>query len=176
MSINHLQKQTGSALIIALTILLVLTVLGVSAMRTTSLQDKMAGNARDSQIAFEAAEYALRQAELALQNNTVIDANFSATGGTGAYYTAKGVNAEAWTVENNWLGAVDANTYTGDVAKMPHYMIQKIDAKVNTENVPGTGGGYGVDRFVGLDIYQVTARGYGISPNSRVMLQSHYRE
>ena len=44
-------NQTGSALIIALSILVVLTLLGVASMQGSSLQEKMAGNSRDSQIA-----------------------------------------------------------------------------------------------------------------------------
>jgi type IV pilus assembly protein PilX len=177
MNTQSLQRQSGTALIVALTILLVLTVLGVSAMRTTSLQDKMAGNARDSQVAFEAAEFALRQAEQALANDTVVEADFANDGGTGAYFSYKGLNPEAWTVEANWTTkAVPANTYTGNVSKFPVYMIQKVDANINVEDLPVLGGGYGSDRYAGLLIYQITARGFGISPNSRVMLQSYYRE
>jgi type IV pilus assembly protein PilX len=176
MQIPHLYNQKGSALVVALTILLVLTILGVSAMRGTALQDKMAGNALDSQIAFEAAEFALRQAEILLESQTLSEADYGPNGGTGGYFDFKGLNPEAWTIENNWNNnAVDANTYNGNVSRFPHFMIQKVDAKVNLEDSPGLGGGYGVDRFVGLNVFQVSARGYGISPNSRVMLQVYYR-
>lgn len=178
MSVPYFHKQTGSALIVSLTILLVLTILGVSAMRTTSLEDKMAGNARDSQTAFEAAEFALRQAEQDLLNNVIVDANFGLTGGTVAYFTFKGLTPEAWTVEANWIIANNVVAYiaTSGVAKAPQFMIQQIDANINVENLPGLGAGYGKDRYTGLSIYQITARGFGISPNSRAMLQSYYRE
>jgi type IV pilus assembly protein PilX len=175
MSMNHIQQQTGSALIVSLTLLLILTVLGVSAMRTTSLEDKMAGNARDVQTAFEAAEFALRQAEQDLANNVVAETNFGVNGGTGAYFTYKGLNPEAWTVEANWAIAINVGAYGGDVAKAPQYMIQQIDTNLKAENLPGIGGGYPI-LYTGLDVYQITARGFGISPNSRVMLQTYYRE
>ena len=176
MSTPNLQRQTGSALIVALTILLVLTILGVSAMRTTSLEEKMAGNARDSQTAFEAAEFALRQAERDLANNVVVAANFGVNGGTGAYFTIPGVNPEAWTVEANWAIATNVGAYGGDVSRAPQYMIQQVDANINIEELPGLGAGYGKDRYAGIAVYQITARGFGISPNSRAMLQVYYRE
>jgi len=176
MNTPRIHKQTGSALIVALTILLVLTVLGVSSMRTTSLEDKMAGNARDAQTAFEAAEFALGQAELDLANNVVTEVDFGLNGGTGAYFTIKGVNPEAWTVEPNWLLATNIGAYAGDVSRAPQYMIQQVDANINIEKSPATGAGYGKDKFAGLNVYQITVRGFGISPNSRAMLQSYYRE
>lgn len=57
---NH---QRGATLIIALIMLLLLTIIGLSSMRGTSLQESMAGNMRDGNLAFQAAEAALRQGE-----------------------------------------------------------------------------------------------------------------
>ena len=56
-------KQAGSALIVSLVILLLLTLIGVTAMSTTSLEERMAGNNRDENIAFQAAETAARDGE-----------------------------------------------------------------------------------------------------------------
>ena len=178
MSVPYLHKQTGSALIVSLTILLVLTILGVSAMRTTSLEDKMAGNARDSQTAFEAAEFALRQAEQDLKTDVVVKASFGPTGGTGAYFTSPGVGPEAWTVEANWatIATPPGTVYTGNVASPPLIMIQQVDANIPAYPAPGIGNNYNYYDFIGLDVYQITVRGVGISPNSRAMLQSYYRE
>ena len=85
------KQQTGSALIVSLSILLILTILGVSAMRTASLEERMAGNSRDSQMAFEAAEAALRAAEADMVVTAGIGA-FVAAGS--AYLTPKGNNPE----------------------------------------------------------------------------------
>ena len=66
---NHMQPaqrrstQQGVVLVVCLIFLLVLTVLGVTAMRTTQLEERMAGNARNGKIAFQAAEAALREGE-----------------------------------------------------------------------------------------------------------------
>lgn len=48
--------QKGAALAMALVILLILTILGVTAMSTSSLEQKMAGNIQDVTRAFQAAE------------------------------------------------------------------------------------------------------------------------
>lgn len=55
--------QAGSALVVALIMLLLLTMLGVQGMRTNVMQERMAGNVRDRNLAFQAAEAALRVGE-----------------------------------------------------------------------------------------------------------------
>ncbi len=56
-------RQRGAALIVALIMLVVMTLLGVTIARTTTLQERMAGNLRNKSIAFEAAETTLRVGE-----------------------------------------------------------------------------------------------------------------
>ncbi len=51
-----LPNQRGMALIMALVILLILTILGVTAMTTSSLEEKMSGNIQEQNRAFQAAE------------------------------------------------------------------------------------------------------------------------
>ena len=55
--------QRGAALITALLLLVVLTILGISVMQMSRVQEKMAGNTRDINVGFETAEGALRNAE-----------------------------------------------------------------------------------------------------------------
>jgi type IV pilus assembly protein PilX len=63
------RHQRGAALIVGLIMLLLLTLIGVAGMRDTLLQEKMAGNMRDREIALQAAESALRAAEAQLGNS-----------------------------------------------------------------------------------------------------------
>lgn len=56
-------RQHGTALVVALVFLLLMTLIGVTAMQTTTLQERMAGNERDRNLAFQAAEAALRAGE-----------------------------------------------------------------------------------------------------------------
>lgn len=57
------KAERGSVLIVALIMLLLLTIIGLSSMRGTSLQENMAGNMRDSDLAQQASEAALRKGE-----------------------------------------------------------------------------------------------------------------
>ena len=62
-----MKKQQGAVLIVSLIILLVTTLLGVTAMQSTSLEMRMAKNVEERQRVFNAAEAALRRAENILQ-------------------------------------------------------------------------------------------------------------
>lgn len=56
-------RQRGAALIVALILLMIMSMLGLSSIRTTSMQERMSANAFDRSLAFQAAEYALRLGE-----------------------------------------------------------------------------------------------------------------
>jgi type IV pilus assembly protein PilX len=63
-SLNHAQqRQKGAALVISLLMLLVMTVLGIAAMQVTRMEERMAGNSRDVNLAFQGAEAGLRDSE-----------------------------------------------------------------------------------------------------------------
>ncbi len=53
-------RERGAILLVALLFLVILTMLGVTAMTGPTMEERMAGNARDSSIALQAAEAALR--------------------------------------------------------------------------------------------------------------------
>jgi len=55
------QRQRGIALVVALIFLLMLTILGVSAMNTSALEGRMAGNTQENNRAFQGAESALEK-------------------------------------------------------------------------------------------------------------------
>ncbi|MBA4215502.1 MAG: hypothetical protein C0449_20740 [Polaromonas sp.] len=56
-------RQSGAVLVIGLILLVVLTLLGVQGMRTNVAQERMAFNVRERNLAFQAAEAALRAGE-----------------------------------------------------------------------------------------------------------------
>lgn len=75
---NHRQRlpglhcERGTALVMALLILLILTVLGITAMNTSTLEERMAGNTQEATRAFEAAESGIN-AHLASPNLNLTD-------------------------------------------------------------------------------------------------------
>lgn len=60
--------QSGAALITGLIFMVVLTMIGVTAARMSTLEERMSGNMRDRSIAMQAAELALRDAERDIRN------------------------------------------------------------------------------------------------------------
>jgi len=56
-------QERGAALITALMILLIMTLLGITAITTSSLEQKMAGNMRDQYMAQQAGDSIIRDAE-----------------------------------------------------------------------------------------------------------------
>jgi type IV pilus assembly protein PilX len=73
-------REEGFVMVTAVLFLLVLTILGLSSMGGTILEEKMTGFYRDRQIAFEAAEAALRDGELDALSSRISGATGFAAG------------------------------------------------------------------------------------------------
>ncbi|KFN44963.1 pilus assembly PilX family protein [Arenimonas oryziterrae] len=67
----NLSRQRGVALFFALVLLLVLTLLGLAAMQVATLQDRMAGSYRTSNLALQAAESNAREVEIQIARGAV---------------------------------------------------------------------------------------------------------
>jgi type IV pilus assembly protein PilX len=88
--LNHsnARRQSGVVLVISLIMLLALTLIGVTSSNVTGLEEKMAANNKDVNLALQAAEAALREAEDSLTTQHTFDrAATNANQGTGGYYT-----------------------------------------------------------------------------------------
>src|SRR5262245_66634802 len=57
------RRQRGAVLVVSLLLLLVMTVLALGASQATRMQERMAGNARDRDMAMQSVEAALRAGE-----------------------------------------------------------------------------------------------------------------
>lgn len=161
-----LLHQTGAALIVGLVMLLVMTVLGVAAMQTSLLEEKMAGNYRDQNLAFQAAEAALRDAEADISSSGRIFGltNFAADC-TAGLCDATGGLSEVWKDSTKEPNGVALGTYTGAaplalVACQPRYWIEGYQAW------PAGATSWKVQ-------YRITAIGCG-SVNAQVVLQEVY--
>ena len=168
-------KQGGVTLIISLVMLLVLTIAGVSAVQTTSIEERMARNTHDRLIAFQAAESALREGESFLQNNVNSTALFTDGGANGLWTTAPFNTQERWK-GNIWSAgsaqSVEVSAAVLGVAQQPRFIVEWL-ATVQREENPGLLGSSYNAVFDRIEVFRVTARGVGGSPNARVMLQSH---
>ncbi|MEM9173232.1 MAG: PilX N-terminal domain-containing pilus assembly protein [Pseudomonadota bacterium] len=167
------RRQSGVVLIIALIALLLITLIGTSALRTSSMQEMISGNLRDQDLAFQAAEAALHDAEFFLSSLTTL-APFNDT--LGLYQTGNAPNVfDAW--------PIDAPAYSGTtfgaldlVSAPPEYIIEIrtiVPESVNTSL--NLSGGYGVSSGTGdVYVFKIHARGTGVSNNARVILRSNF--
>ncbi len=163
--------QRGSALIISLVILIVMTLIGLTGISTSSLEEKMAGNTRDRALAFQAAEAALRDGEAYFDDEIVaITAAFDGSN-TGLY--PAGSNPDVFSGET-WENSRVYSDIIDDVDTQPRYIIEllgEIGGTGDTLNIQGYGESSGL---TGLTAVRVTARGTGGSDNSVVILQSNF--
>lgn len=191
--IHGYRKERGAILFVSLILLVVLTLLAFTALRTATIQERMSGNARDRGIAFQAAEAALRAAEKYLSATTSLPSG--TTTGTsctkGVYKLSSGVpyfaasgssfsgsgilwdgasadfwNAYPWETTNcSYTGSGDYVTFvaSADYGK-PGKPVQS--PRYVIEEMPANG--------TGLPSYRVTAKGYGSNANAVVILQATY--
>ncbi len=168
-------KQSGTALLISLVILVVMTVLGLSAMSNTVLEAKMATNIQQRQIAFQAAEKALRDAEAWLAANVKtepdIDTKFSASG---ALYNAQ-LSGPLKDLQNtaNWnsdAGSVQALGLTNVGSNNPRYIIEYVGKVQRAPPDISNSSGRALDpRF---HAFKITAMGYGADKAATYLLTS----
>ena len=109
-------QQSGAVLIISLIMLLLLTLIGVTGSQVTGLEEKMAGNMRDQNLAFQAAETALRAGEtIVTLNPPAFSVGGNGAGGTGLYTTiGTGAQSSGYWQTVDWNSTTAVATYTGD--------------------------------------------------------------
>lgn len=75
-------QQHGAVLLISLVILLIITLLAVSSIRESTLEERIVGNIRNQQAAFNGAESALREGEKRLRQAEPPATTANCTGST----------------------------------------------------------------------------------------------
>ncbi|MFZ6780017.1 pilus assembly PilX family protein [Undibacterium sp. Ji83W] len=88
-----IQRQRGISLVLTVVLLLGLSLLSLSAMQSSTLQERMSNNLRDRNIALQAAELALRDAERDLASLLADNATFCPGGGAAGSVTCRPVSA-----------------------------------------------------------------------------------
>ncbi len=186
------RRQSGVVLVISLIMLLLLTLIGLSGMQSTILEEKMAGNMRDRNMAFQAAEAALQDAEQHIIGSMSGFTGFSPDCGAATPSTADNglcqnvggseFNPPVWENPNVWavtrsveygsrtnakkIGDTDGNgivDVTPALSAQPRYIIDAVKPE----------GGHVCDGA--NPCYRVTVRAQGINPNTVVVLQTIYK-
>lgn len=178
------RKQRGMALIVSLVLLLALTIIGLTAARSASVEERMTANDRDRQLAFQSAESALLATEGGLLQN--LWTNFLPPGSSGmtpGLYQLDPSNPPViplwqsmdWTDSSNYIGysSIAGQSLTG-VAQQPEVIIEQLPPTAT----PGQG--LSSQQYAsgqpGVKVYRVTALGLGGDTDAQAMLQTTFHQ
>ena len=166
-------RQNGAVLIICLFILLIMSLVGITSMSTTSLEEKMAGNMRDKNTALQASEAALEDGEAWLASLNAEPADTTSCGSPPCNVWALNVlpnladQSQSWWKSNaREYGASGAKDIS-DVSTDPYFVIEaQAFVRDNLDS--------GQNPPTGRSFYRVTGRGSGGTDDAQAILQSTY--
>ncbi|MFM8330226.1 MAG: PilX N-terminal domain-containing pilus assembly protein [Candidatus Methylumidiphilus sp.] len=170
------ESQKGVALIVSLLILLVLTLTGITAMLVSSLEERMSGNLRDRNLAFQAAESALRAGEDAVAvglNQATMETFGCQNTTTCALESDLEAASSAWSGHNS--RAVAYTGTLGSVASSPKYLIEVLTPTPLSMmgTAPLVAGEFQKPQSP-LCYYRISALGTGGTSTATVVVQSTY--
>lgn len=173
--------QQGVALVMALVFLLLLTIIGIGALNTTSLEEKMANNVKDRNLAFQAAESALILGEFWINNqltkpdfpNNNIGLHEPSATATPIWNSVDWYGSSIVTYPNT-PGASGSGTLE-KLQTQPKYLIERL-AEAQNLGIGNTGGSAVWKPGGGepMTMYRITARGTGGTNAAMVMVQSTF--
>ncbi|MCW5654103.1 PilX N-terminal domain-containing pilus assembly protein [Hydrogenophaga sp.] len=157
-------RESGVALVVALILLVIMTLVGLSALRTVTLEEKMTAQTFDRSLSFQAAEAALREAEALVEATVPTPAALTpcVNGVCGAPNAA----ATARWADSSFSGWHDAAAVAnGPISLTPQYIIEYLGNTFPCQ--PGT-------PSAGNDCkrYRITARSNAGADRASVTLQS----
>lgn len=171
----YLHRESGAVLIVGLVMVLLISIVALSAIRSSNLQEAMAGNMRDRNIAFQAAESALvvGESQVSIDSPTP-----HCTGLTTCYLRS----AQPYQLPQDsviYLDDAEFNAATRDsqlvlagVETAPRYMIEELAQFIPAEGSGQEQGGGG--NLTKMVPYRITAKGTGLGANTTVTLQTTY--
>lgn len=166
-------RQSGTALVVAMLFLVILGMLGVTTMTATTLEERMAGNTRDRDVAMQAAEAALRDAERDLTappGGRTVTVPMFVPACTGALCTE---GAPVLTNIGDTSKSAFLGQFTGELAMMqgpavqPRYIIELLNTLPPQVPVPPAG--------QQVRDFRITAKGFGRNTDTVVILQTVFR-
>ena len=184
MNLRSRKNQTGATLFISLVMLLILTVLGISSVQNTGMQQVMSRNSRDATLAFQGAETAVWESEQTIEG---LDTMIGFTGTNGHYsslvnavdltafdWDVPGNNANGYAVMATCISKACDGAATRAVASQPKFIVEHIKTVITNEdtlNLDNIGQDSGAER---TEVFRVTTRGTGGTDFARVLLQTTY--
>lgn len=173
-SFSTRNRQAGVVLAISLVMLLLLTLIGATGARVTGLDEKMAGNMRDRNLAFQAAESALNVGEAAAAAATLLPCPADPANPVG-FYQSRDANCDGvlettpiWNSINWSTQSVLYNGTLADIGSNPRYIVEDMGLTCVSPATPCPAADQRRN-------FRITARASGGTADSLVMLQSVYQ-
>lgn len=163
-----MRRSQGATLAITLIFLFVITLIGVTTMQVTHLQEKMTSNLQDKELSFNASESALTAGESWLLSQTQqpsVTATCSASPCVQEVYQDFEYTAQT----NSWWQA-NASPYASqlsNIATSPRYFIEFLQFASDSPTI-----GDSSVKSTGVFYYQITSRGTGATDNSESIIQT----
>lgn len=133
MTRNFPSRQKGVALFVVLILLVVLTLLGLAAMRGTLLEERMSANLLDRGMAFQATEAALREGEEVSEGlaATAFPSNGCANGLCSRPDPTVASDSQRWQADGFWADDSgkwrEATISLDDKTVKPRFIIELLD-------------------------------------------------
>jgi len=177
----NIKQNHGSVLVISLLVLLVLTILGVTALDTTVMEERMSANTRQRNVAYQAAETALKEAEQWLANaagNVVNQNDISKFNASAELYDSTiAAHTLSWDINDtsNWdtgnsQAVTSLSTFPGDASIIPgapRYVIEYV-GRIGDPPLNYT------DPDLREFAFRVVAIGWGADTTTKVVLSSTF--
>ena len=172
------RREDGAVLVVGLVMVLLISIIGISAIRSSNLQEAMAGNMRERNLAFQASESALRVGEASVSDQVSRPLITNNNGLYGDTYVTPTTSILTFTADN-WIDAAKVKVTVLNlnyVSRQPTYVIEQLDpdigvgaamegSAVDIEGTQNTGD---------ITPYRVTARGFGATESAIKTLQTTY--
>jgi type IV pilus assembly protein PilX len=160
------QAQQGVALVVALILLVIMTLLGLGAMRSVTLEEKMSANTFDRSLSFQAAESSLRETE-ALLNAPTPPTPAAGSGCTNGFCGAPAVGATPRWTDTAFAGWQTAAPVTsGSITITPEYFVEYLGNTFQCSTTPPL--------VFTCKRYRVTVRSNAGADRAAVVLQTMY--
>lgn len=173
-------RQRGVVLAVVLILLLVMTLLAIASLSGTLMEERMSTAQFDRNMAFQAAEAAMREAEEVARGKPALPANGCNDGlcarpdPTNAAERQRWNNAGFWNDgSGNWA---EADVEIHDLAAQPRYIIELLDDAVQDSKVCTTSGDVSLEANCTIlsSRYRITVRTPDQAGRASVTLQSIY--
>ena len=179
----------GFSLIVILLMMVALAMLALGSMNSSIIQERMVGNERDRQVALQAAESAIRDAEIDIELNVTAANGFAEGCANGLCIPPsdttnnpvsnplwQGINWEAMRAYGSRTGAPALlGPDNAALASQPRYFIERLPTLPPAVGSSAcVGGGCGNALSDRARAFRITVRASGIRAATVVMLQSVY--